>query len=234
MTEGSLDGFFPFLNEKGHVIALVGAGGKTTLMYELARLFCDRGWRTAVTTTTRILPPAHCPTCHTMEACRARWDRGEYAVWARDLDGGKLGALEAEDFALLRKTADQLLVEADGARRMACKGPAAHEPVIPAGADTVIGVAGLDALGQSIEAACFRPRETAALLGCDVDHILTAADLAAILTSEAGTRKGVGDRAYYAVLNKCDDPERREQGEQVLRRLGEGAVMTAFAPESRR
>ena len=27
---------FPFLAEKGHVISLVGGGGKTTLMYNLA------------------------------------------------------------------------------------------------------------------------------------------------------------------------------------------------------
>ena len=235
LTEGALEDFFPFLSDEGrHVIALVGAGGKTTLMYELARECCRRGYRTAVTTTTRILRPAHCPSCRTLEECQKRWANREYAVWGMERSDGKLGALAAGDFDSLAAEADVLLVEADGARRMACKVPAAHEPVIPAGADTVIGVLGMDALGKPLEAVCFRPEETAAVLNCGVGHRLTPEDLARILRSDAGTRKGVGGRAYYAVLNKCDDPARRSQGEQILRRLGERAALTCFAPEYRR
>ena len=234
LIEGALDGFFPFLAERGHVIALVGAGGKTTLMYELARLLCARGQKVAVTTTTRILRPKHCEPCRALDECRERWARGAYAVWGSDLGNGKLGALDAADFDRLLAHADALLVEADGARRMACKAPAAHEPVIPPEADTVIGVMGLDALGQTIEAACFRPEEVAALLGRDIKHILTPADLAAILRSEDGTFKDVGKRTYYAALNKCDDDARRDQGAQILRLLGDGAVMTHFAKEFQR
>lgn len=228
LIEGSPDCFFPFLKEKGHCIALVGAGGKTTLMYYLAQQFCRRGYKTAVTTTTHIFRPEQGAMCHTLMECRARWDRQEYAVLGREVDNGKLGAPEKEQLQQLLEQADQLLVEADGAKRMACKVPAAHEPVIPPQADIVIGVVGLDVLGQSIRAACFRPAETAALLGCDVDHRLTPADLVTILQSEKGTRKNVGDRAYYMVLNKCDDAARRQQGEQMLRQLGNQAVMTCF------
>ena len=36
---------FPFLAEKGHVISLVGGGGKTTLMYNLAAHCARKGWR---------------------------------------------------------------------------------------------------------------------------------------------------------------------------------------------
>ena len=37
--------------------ALVGAGGKTTLMYALARRMADAGRRVVCTTTTKIFPP---------------------------------------------------------------------------------------------------------------------------------------------------------------------------------
>lgn len=37
--------------------ALVGAGGKTTLMYALARRTADAGRRVVCTTTTKIFPP---------------------------------------------------------------------------------------------------------------------------------------------------------------------------------
>ena len=235
ITEGSLDDCFPFLHDgKRHVLALVGAGGKTTLMYALAQRFCRRGYKTAVTTTTRIQWPDHCGVCRALADCRTRWERREYAVFARELESGKLGALKAEDLAALLGEADQAVVEADGARRMACKVPAAHEPVIPDEADTVIGVVGLDVLGRSVEEACFRPEEAAALLGCGTDHVLTPGDLATILRSERGTRKNVGDRAYYTVLNKCDDAHRRSMGEQVLRLLDERACMTCFDPASRK
>ena len=48
---------FPFLAEKGHVISLVGGGGKTTLMYNLAAHCARKGWRVLAATTTHIMQP---------------------------------------------------------------------------------------------------------------------------------------------------------------------------------
>ena len=45
---------FPFLAEKGHVVSLVGGGGKTTLLYAFARHCAAKGWRVLVSTTTHI------------------------------------------------------------------------------------------------------------------------------------------------------------------------------------
>ena len=267
LNEVMLERAFPFLSDgQSHVVALVGGGGKTSLMFALARAFASRGRRTAVTTTTRIFKPSDGSACDSLEECRARWDRGEVATWGRDLsedgrlDGhgrenidehqdirewdrarprwdraqpGKIGALEAEAFAALLDDADVTLVEADGARRMALKAPAAHEPVIPAQADIVIAIAGLDVLGKSVAQACFRPELVAAILGCGLDHALTGEDIAQVLRAERGARKGVGDRAFYTVINKADDAARRAQGAQILRLLGENAVMTWFDEEER-
>ena len=53
----------PFLGETGHAISLVGGGGKTTLLYALARHYSAQGQRVLVSTTTHIwragrkLPP---------------------------------------------------------------------------------------------------------------------------------------------------------------------------------
>ena len=44
----------PFLGETGHVISLVGGGGKTTLLYALARHYSAQGQRVLVSTTTHI------------------------------------------------------------------------------------------------------------------------------------------------------------------------------------
>lgn len=51
----------PFLGETGHVISLVGGGGKTTLLYALARHYSAQGQRVLVSTTTHIQrPDANC------------------------------------------------------------------------------------------------------------------------------------------------------------------------------
>ena len=43
---------FPFLTEKGHIVSLVGGGGKTTLMYAMAAHCVRKNWHVLVTTTT--------------------------------------------------------------------------------------------------------------------------------------------------------------------------------------
>ena len=49
---------FPFLTEKGHIVSLVGGGGKTTLMYAMAAHCARKNWRVLVTTTTHIMQPS--------------------------------------------------------------------------------------------------------------------------------------------------------------------------------
>ena len=69
----------PFLGETGHVISLVGGGGKTTLLYALARWYSAQGQRVLVSTTTHIQRPDanYAPD----EAARdALWQAGTYAV----------------------------------------------------------------------------------------------------------------------------------------------------------
>ena len=62
-AEGITDEMFPFLTEKNHVVSLVGAGGKTTLLYALAEYLRAKGWRVLVTTTTHIWQPKAADGC---------------------------------------------------------------------------------------------------------------------------------------------------------------------------
>lgn len=233
LRRACLEDCFPFLGERGHMLALVGAGGKTTLMTALAQRYSRQGLRTAVTTTTHILRPEPSLCCGSIEDCRALWSQGRWAVWGRDTGGGKLSALDGDSFRLLRE-ADAVLVEADGSKRLPCKVPASHEPQIPPQADIVIGVLGLSALGQTVRDGCFRWEEAVRLLGCAPSHRLTEADFAEILLSGQGTRKGVGGRTYYTVLNQCDNASRLAQGLKILRLLRQRgqtlAALTCFRP----
>ena len=50
----------PFLAEKGHIVSLVGGGGKTTLLYAMAAHCARKGWRVLVPpTSVSRLPVMH-------------------------------------------------------------------------------------------------------------------------------------------------------------------------------
>lgn len=225
---GKPEDYFSFLDEKGHVISLVGGGGKTTLLFYLAGCFASRGMKTVVMTTTKIGCPQH--WCAAMEECRQAWENGRYAVCGEQKIPGKLSSPGEEFLKKLLNEADAVVNEADGAHRLPCKAPAEHEPVILPQSDIVVAVMGLDALGRRVGEICHRSEKVQELLGCPADHVLEAKDMAAILLSPDGSRKNVGERNFFAVLNKCDDAQRLEGGRQILacmKALGhEQAVLT--------
>ena len=197
---------FDFVTDgKQHNICLVGGGGKTTVMYELAAAWAASGRKVLVLTSTHILQPADGSFAADAAAVHNLWQQGRYAVIGTpELATGKLTAPPQDLYEALQLQADVILCEADGSRHLPCKAPAAHEPVLLPDSDIVLAVAGMDALGCSLAQACQRPQPAAELLGCSLDSVIDEQMLAALLLSEQGARKNVGARAYYIVLNKCD------------------------------
>lgn len=194
-----------FTDGKKHTICLVGGGGKTTVMYELAAAWAACGYKVLVLTSTHILQPADGSFAADAAAVHNLWQQRRYAVIGTpELDTGKLTAPLQSVYEALKLQADVILCEADGSRHHPCKVPAEYEPVILPDSDIVLAVAGMDALGNSLAQACQRPQLAADLLDCSADKIIDAQMLTALLLSEQGARKNVGTRAYYIVLNKCD------------------------------
>ena len=206
---------FPFLAEKGHVVSLVGGGGKTTLLYAFARHCAAKGWRVLVSTTTHIRQPGENYAADEA-ALASLWAAGRYAVAGVPAEQGKLTALPPEQLTRWMERADMVLLEADGAKRMPCKVPAAHEPVLLPESDIVLAVAGLSALGRPLREVCFRLEQACALLGAAPETLLTPELLARLLASEQGGRKLVGNRRFSVVLNQADAPARIAAGEQTL------------------
>ena len=174
------------------MVALVGAGGKTSTLYALARQAADSGRTVVVTTTTHILRHPGLPLVEepTPERLRAALEGHGVVTVGTVFRGDKLsGAGTPEE---LRRAADVVLVEADGAKRLPLKAPAEYEPVIPPCADAVAAVAGMDAVGQAVGAVCHRPERVCALLGAGAEHVLTPEDVALLLANPQGGRKGVG------------------------------------------
>ena len=227
---------FPFLAEKGHVVSLVGGGGKTTLLYQLSAHCARKGWRVLAATTTHIRQPDH-NMAQTEAACSALWAAGEYAVLGTPDGCGKLTAPPPDVLHRWMPQADAVFLEADGAKRMPCKAPASREPVLLPECDTVLAVAGLSAVGKPLETVCFRLETACALLDAAPETLLTPELLARLLASEAGGRKQVGERQFYAVLNQADDAARRALGEETQKLLWERfrvrSVLTRFSEGER-
>ena len=174
------------------MVALVGRGQDLTL-YALARQAADSGRTVVVTTTTHILRHPGLPLVEepTPERLRAALEGHGVVTVGTVFRGDKLsGAGTPEE---LRRAADVVLVEADGAKRLPLKAPAEYEPVIPPCADAVAAVAGMDAVGQAVGAVCHRPERVCALLGAGAEHVLTPEDVALLLANPQGGRKGVGE-----------------------------------------
>lgn len=194
-----------FTDGKKHTICLVGGGGKTTVMYELAAAWAACGRKVLVLTSTHILRSVDGSFAADVPAVQNLWQQGRYAVIGNpELATGKLTAPPQFLYEAMKPQADVILCEADGSKHHPCKAPAAHEPVLLPDSDIVLAVAGMDALDNSLQQACQRPQLAAELLGCSAEKIIDAQMLAALLLSEQGARKNVGARAYYIVLNKCD------------------------------
>lgn len=208
-----------FTDGKKHTICLVGGGGKTTVMYELAAAWAACGRKVLVLTSTHILQPADGSFAADAAAVHNLWQQGRYAVIGTpEFASGKLTLPPQSVYEALKLQADVILCEADGSRHHPCKVPAEYEPVLLPDSDIVLAVAGMDALGCPLAQACQRPQLAAALLGCSAEKIIDAQMLVALLLSEQGARKNVGTRGFYIVLNKCDLISAAQQ-EEMLRLL---------------
>ena len=162
------------------IVAVVGSGGKTTLIKKLAAKYRGEGKRVLVTTTTHMfIEPDTLLTDDADTILRALKETG-YAM-AGIAAGEKIRALSPETFAAACAAADVVLVEADGSKHMPLKYPNATEPVIPENTDGIIVVWGPHGLGKPAREVCHRLELVLDCLGIDGDTPITREYVAALL-----------------------------------------------------
>ena len=183
--------------EKG-ITALIGGGGKTTLMYTLAEELRPRG-TVIVTTSTHIQRPEQYPVLTAADDVAAALAAHGAVCVAGETAEGKLCA-PALSFETLAALADFVLVEADGSKRLPLKAHTPHEPVIPTNARQTIYVVGADGFGHPIRQVCHRPERYAALCGAAEDDIVTPALEAKVLHAE-------GYAGGWVYINKVETAE---------------------------
>lgn len=227
----------------GGVLSLTGAGGKTSLMFHLARVLSESGKRVLVTTTTKIFPPTarQCGTVLVdadpeIIGRRASLRPGNEPVTAaarRDPETGKLLGFPPEAIDLLHRSGrfDWIVVEADGSARRPLKAHAPHEPVIPSCSTALVAVAGLEVLGQPLtEEWVFRPELAATLMGIAAGDTIGAAALTRLIVHPKGLFTGAPkDARRFLFLNKADTPQRLLRAAQIMAAVREEAPSVAEA-----
>ncbi|MBP6016222.1 MAG: putative selenium-dependent hydroxylase accessory protein YqeC [Candidatus Promineofilum sp.] len=230
------------IGERPELVAFVGGGGKTSLMFALV---AELPGRTILTTTTRIFTAQMRPAPAVVYAGDLSPlddlldTHGRCLVVGR-VEGDKALGVPPDLPArlLARPGVDFVLVEADGARMRPVKAPADHEPVIPLQATLVVPVAGIDALAGPLDVEAHRP-ELIRIIANDQSGIskkhdqasgqpavrdgrLTPAGLARVLTHPSGGLKNVPATArIIPFINKIETAEQltaaREAAALILR-----------------
>jgi probable selenium-dependent hydroxylase accessory protein YqeC len=205
------------LNAREH-LALVGAGGKTTLMFSLAEEFRRAGKRVITSTTAKIWHhQAMKAPCVVYTDGLHPWrerikegldEAGHVFVGRCVLESGKVDGinLHVSDTLFNEMEVDYLLSEADGAAGLPAKAPAAHEPVIPSSATLVVAMMGLEALNCPLNAdVAFRLDEMKKITGLAMGMPLTTNALSGLFLHPEGLFKGSPRSARRVTfLNKLD------------------------------
>jgi probable selenium-dependent hydroxylase accessory protein YqeC len=217
------------------VICLVGAGGKTSLMFRLAHEISEAGDPVLTTTTTKILYPAPRQSSDLIisddfdtiiRTVRELLDknRRHITVAAKHVQPeNKLIGLQPEIVDALADTKlfSWIIVEADGAARKPLKAPADHEPVIPEFTTHVVGICGLSAIGNPLsEKWVHRSERFAEITGLKSGQMIAGAAYRDMLVHENGIFKNAPMSARRIVLlNQADVPGGLEAGKRIAELL---------------
>ena len=192
------------------VTAVIGGGGKTTLLRTLGEELAQHH-SVLLCTTTKIMPFAEIPWTETAE--ELDYLRRQHRLLCAGTflpDSGKLTAPQMP-MAQLAAWFDYILVEADGSAQRPLKAHAPHEPVIPVEANQTICVVGASGFGRAIVEVAHRPERYAALAKTTVDAMTTPETEVAVLLAER-----LHDRIF---VNQVETAEELEYAQALAKRL---------------
>ena len=147
--------------DRHRIICLVGAGGKTSLMFAMAKELAALGNHVITSTTTKIFEPSRKDTpflflregagdiIQTIPGLIHRYRHFTF-VERRLPETKKLKGVSPEliDRLGALDEVDHIIVEADGAARLPLKAPGENEPVIPLKTSLVVVVVGIDSISH--------------------------------------------------------------------------------------
>lgn len=175
------------------VTAILGSGGKTTLMQSLAR---ELPGRVLLCTTyfffplpgTAFLSISDCTEEQEKEKLRELLSENRVVCAGQIAGGGKL-ARPFTSFDRLKELADYVLVEADDARKLPLKAHEYNEPVLPEAVDDKVLVIGASGFMKPVKQVVHHPGVFKLLTGCADDALAKPELVAKAFLNEKLTKK---------------------------------------------
>ncbi len=197
------------------LICFYGGGGKTSLLFRLARELSSPGSKVLLTTTTRMSAPQSIPCVFasgSAEAARKLQESFQHydmvMLGHHRLSGNKISGIDPYLVEELyhQEEISYILVEADGAAHKPIKGYASYEPVLPPGATLNMPLLGVDAVGKRINTEnVHRPALFARQAGAEGESIITVKHFARSLSWMEKVGRILSPSArFIPAVNKVD------------------------------
>jgi len=197
-------------------VAFVGAGGKTTAIFKMAR---ELPRPVVVTATTHLgiwqtqFADNHIITNNSAPIEQLGTKMRGVLLITGEIEGDRTKPINDELLVWLHSFCDShsipLLIEADGARQKPLKAWAGYEPPIPGFVDQVVHVAGMDGLGKPLtDEFVHRNKIFSKLSGLNIGETVTAKSIEKVLTHKNGGLKNIPSGAKRClILNQADTYE---------------------------
>lgn len=210
---------------KGCMVSIAGAGGKTTLMFTLAEELRDN--KTLVTTTTKIYEPAASRYDfiaigqESFSKIKGNSSEGIYIYGSSISKEGKLVGVRPDELKGLDLYFDFILVEADGSKEKSIKGWNETEPVICSDTAKTIGVLSIENIGKQVnENNVHRLKEFINISGSRENQPIEEEHIASMIFHKSGLFKNSsGERILF--INKADMPEQMHLAENLAEYIKE-------------
>lgn len=210
------------------VISLVGAGGKTAIMFALGKELSSRLKGVILTTTTKIWEPATSPDFALFLSGKIseikKWVSKSLEahpcllVAAERLESGKLQGIPPPWVKEIQSLpgVSAIIVEADGAAGRSLKAPREGEPVWPPNTTLLVPVVGIDVLGWPLdEEHVFRSEIAARVLHMSKRSPVTNEMVTGLLRETIKDRPE--DARVIPFINKMDLPGGLEKGRKLAK-----------------
>jgi probable selenium-dependent hydroxylase accessory protein YqeC len=201
----------------GELVSIVGAGGKTSLLYGLGRELSAAGKPTLLTTTTRIMYPSRGEVSRvvlgpeddtTVGKIRSGFDGANLVLAGRERSDSKIIGYDPGFVERLHSGGYgwTVVAECDGARGKSLKVPNENEPPLAASTGVYVVVTGADSFHKPVTSPeVFNPEGVASVSGVGLDATVSEpVILEVILSSRSYLGRKPAAARMCVFINKVD------------------------------
>lgn len=196
--------------KNGDIVSVVGSGGKTTFIYNLAEELKDE--KVLISTTTKMFCPEENQIDYffsSSESDELNIKKGRTFIMGEKLNNNKVSG----DISLIKKYSssfDYILLESDGSKRKPLKGWNDTEPVILNGTTKTIGIIPLHIVGEKItEENIHRIEIFNNIFKTKIGNEITLDIIVEIINNPKGLFKdSIGEKILF--INRISDKKSKE------------------------